>query len=262
MGDSEIESSSTPPLDEEKVKHVDWESFPVGKVPQDRNVSMGSVIDLVSENGRDDSIQGFGSPRFTPKEGCAPTPRMASSAEKENDGDLDNLDPRELSFTLPPQPVRVYNPKEWELVDWEKISQEELKNWMQFFGMKTTGGKAFMIRTLRDVLKYITEGELVPRSGSKEDLFNEFSDVIKEETTLYEKILLFEPVEVNEVHALLKSRKKTHWTQLSLACVREYLELVGAQVCHTSANSAGNNFGKFLKHTTNKRKLRVSLSAP
>ena len=240
------------------------------------NESTGSIIDLVSEDGNACSRAEFDSPRFTPIAAkCAPTPRIMG-LDKENEGDLMNLDPRELSFTLPPietGAARVYKPSEWGLVDWNAVSQEQMKEWMQFFGVKTTGGKAFMVRTMKEVFRYISDaGSGVNEEvKSKEGLFNEFSEVIKEEIDLYERIILFEPVGLNEVHALLRHKKKPHW-QLSLACVREYLDITGAQYCNTSTNSG--HFGAFVtgqrrepvheddESRKKRRKLRVSVSAP
>ena len=234
------------------------------------NESRGSIIDLISEDGTPESRKGFDAPKFTPAHACDATPRI-ESRDKENDGDFSNLDPRELSFALPPQPIRVHKPNEWELIDWEKVPIELLKEWMQFFGIKTTHGKAFMIRTLKEIFIYVSSEEAVGQArGSKEETFNEFSEVIREEGSLYEKIILYEPVEMSEVHALLRLKKKPHW-QLSQASVREYLDLVGAHYSNTSLNSGGN-FGAFLTrkrrepaHADDRKKqrrLRVSISAP
>lgn len=194
--------------------------------------------------------------------------------------DIGNLDPRELSFELPkvlplePPKQRVYKPEEWLLIDWEKMSVGELKKWLYEFGMKPSGGRGHMVCQLKLIFEYITsDGAQVtslPRAFTKQDLFAEFSALIRDHHVLYEKIILFESVELADVVEFLLSKRREEWPSVTQWTVREFLETIGAQFSNTTGNASAN--GRIRIHASDareeaprkkvRRHLRKSISCP
>jgi len=270
LGEIEL-SQDTPPQQEVAVVHSARVSV---------NSAAQSVIDLVSiEN--DDS--------------CPPTPVLDSQLPPlspqftdngENAGDLSNIDPRELSFELPPlnknsddpqdlptdqvgmsfQPVpkekpRVFKPEEWSLIDWSKLDLDVLKQCMSYFGLKPSGGRNHMINQMKQIFQFACGDEdekpPEPELGSKEQMFEEFSALIQGNHTLYEKIILFETVDLADVYAFLQSERKESWKNLSLGVVKEYLDRVGVQYSTTTANNR-----PVVKRRRKDPTLRKSISCP
>ena len=241
------------------------------------SASMHSVVDLLSdEEDRPVSIAATlrlpDSSALVDVFSCPPTPRLSSQdhqAPFQNGGEIDRLvsehldevgdiDPHELSYVLPsanenappgnqtqPNERRVFKPWECDQIDWAKLSLAELKQWMQFFGMKTTGGKAFMISQLSNVFKYVGTDEAVPLPSSssapvatKEDLFGVFSQLIHTNVALYEKIILFESVDVGDVYKFLRAADPD--LKFRFQVVKEYLDRIGAQYSNTASNAYFN----------------------
>jgi hypothetical protein len=174
---------------------------------------------------------------------------------------------------LPLKP-RVFKPEEWQLIGWEKLSVGELKKWLFEFGLKPSGGRSQMVSQLKQIFEYMAGGPeaitALPKMFTKQDLFAEFSVLIQENHVLYEKIILFESVELAEVHSFLQSRRREQWPPVSQWTVREFLESIGAQFSNTAGNAATS--GRVRIHPNDaregaprkkvRRHLRKSISCP
>jgi hypothetical protein len=223
-----------------------------------------SVIDLMSEESYPptpviESPVGPMKPRF-------------SDASLENDENIANLnsvvEPAETVPTSPKNVVevtkecsRVFRPDEWRLMDFSKLDADKLKLCMTAFGLKSSGGKNHMINHLKRIFEYacgesleVPEG---PQSGTKEEMFDQFNGLIQGNYELYEKIILFESVELSNVFEFLQNHRSETWKHFSLNAVREYLDSVGVQY----SNTAGNERNKKRKKI-NVRVLRKSISCP
>ena len=211
------------------------------------------------------------------------------------------IDPKELSFHLeadensPPfhqhadnemnTGDRVYRFWEFNLIDWDGLKITELKQWMQFFGMKTSGGRKYMVRQLKDIFDYLADKgdqpklasriDSVPSAPNKELIYSKITQAIKSEKLLYEKILMFESLEVPEIQATLLRSHPDMASVLSLKNLKEYVQLMGVQVSNTSENNATNLRRARKKHRRQsvydddlvpskpgKRQLRKSLTCP
>jgi hypothetical protein len=214
-------------------------------------VSVDSVIDLISDVNDDQDVQ-MRSDLETALS-CPPTPLLESENEDlsprftddENAGDIQNIDPRELSFELPKKECqRVFNVEEWSMIDWGKMEPVNLKKCMTFFGIKPSGGKTHMINQMKEIFRYAcgetNESSVSSTDWTKERMFEEFNALIQDNHELYEKIILFESVELVDVYAFLQTQRKETWKSFSLAIVREYLDTVGVQYSNTTKNAHAN----------------------
>jgi len=156
---------------------------------------------------------------------------------------------------------RIYRPwQDGTVIAWDRMELAELKQWMQFFGMKPSGGKAFMISQLKTMFGYINRispsstPDDPPRNLPATESFAVYTDMIRAITPLYERIILFENVEVSEVMYALTSVSRPHNVPLSIKLVKDYLAFIGAQFSNTSDNQ--NH--KF-KRENRRRKRRESV---
>ena len=176
------------------------------------------------------------------------------------DSVLDNFDPHELSFELsqgvltenePPSnelprsnpSCRVFRVSEFSEIDWMTVSSSELKQWLQFFGMKPAlGGRKVMVDKLREIFNYLSSnGEqniaiepppAVRKDSTKTILFSQFRNGIISNTQLHEKIVCFETIDVGDVFEYLRESIQEH--SFSIKHVKEYLDQIHVQYCTTS----------------------------
>lgn len=146
-------------------------------------------------------------------------------------------------FGVNGQSDRMYRPwQDGAVIAWDRMELAELKQWMQFFGMKPSGGKAFMISQLKSMFGYIngtspsSTPDEPPRTLTATESFAVYTDMIKAITPLYERIILFENVEVSEVMDALTSVSRPDNVPLSIKLVKDYLAFIGAQFSNTSEN--------------------------
>jgi hypothetical protein len=195
---------------------------------------------------------------------CTPPCGFVSAGfQDENLRDEENIDPRELSFQLPPKAdgngtgLLIFKPEEWKQIDWSKLDLDKLKACMLEFGLKPSGGKGNMISHLKRIFQYIDGDQPVPSPAkeglTKAEMFEEFGGLIQDNNELYEKIILFESVELSMVHSYLET-KRERWRNFSINLVREYLDSVGVQYSNTSANADPCRRAK--------KRLRKSISCP
>jgi hypothetical protein len=246
-----------------------------------------SVIDLVGEDSEshisnkrkrsvDSPYQGWKDQKSD--DSSDPYLLMAAAIPVENLGDVANIDPHELSFEIQgrienePSSVasdrRVFKPEEWKMIDWGALEVEKLKECMLHFGLKPSGGKGSMISNLKRIFQYLEESPendgpdlLSTDPGlSREEMFVEFSRLIHDNAELYEKMILFESVDLGAVHRFLESRRdKVRWRTFSLNVVRDYLENAGVQYSNTTGNGGMNEESHRRKK---RRQLRKSISCP
>ena len=229
------------PVTESRAHH---KSQPTSVVESTIGVeSVYSVIDLVSdEDGMSVHI-----PCDTEAgHDCPPTPLVESVALEPTREPEQVVDPLELSFTLPPaavapEPVqeeRVFRPWESQSIAWENMGLQELKQWMQFFGMKTTGGRGHMVNQLSYIFRYIGSVDVpvtttVRSAPSIEEIFRGYTNMVKADKELYERIVLFEHVEISDVYDSLKARQ-TRDVPVTLKNVKDFLCVSGVQFSNTS----------------------------
>lgn len=109
-------------------------------------------------------------------------------------------------------------------LDLEKMSEEELQEWMQFFGLKASNSRDFMLRRLHDILDYMDGGtaylhsireaptpvrerkrkatpkkETPKKKEESPEKLQLLADAIRKDKELYESLLTFQPLEVSEV---------------------------------------------------------------
>ena len=242
-----------------------------------------SIIDLVSEESFPptpvlDSPVGSMEPRFSDV-GLENDGGIANISARDSrfKNEIEDINPRELSFELPTEAqsvapmkgeTRVFKPEEWTMIDFSKMDLEKLKLCMSTFGLKTSGGKAHMINHLKHIFQYACGDSVATEppstiAGSKEQMFEQFSGLIQDNHELYERIILFESVELSDVHAYLQTKRKEEWQHFSLNCVREFLDSVGVQYSNTSGNEQrGKRRRKVILTDDNRRILRKSISCP
>ena len=252
--------------------------------------SATSVIDLVGDDSESHISNEPKHPidtayreQWNPKPFCSSSAAHVCGVEDaslENIGDVANIDPHELSFEIqgqnhiaPSQPAalarRVFKPEEWKLIDWSALENEKLKTCMVHFGLKPSGGKASMVANLQRIFQFLDEDtskECVPEltagddSLSREEMFEEFSRLIQGNAELYEKIILFESVELGSVHRFLETKRhKERWRSFSLNMVRDYLENAGVQYNNTTSHAGPTEEANRRKK---RRHLRKSISCP
>ena len=247
-------------LERQQLLSMLWDAglqnFPVESENVCENVESESPCNKVEPDGALDKQ--LPAPSFTPPNGFT-----SVQCAYEDVRDEENIDPRELSFQLPVKAdgngtgLRIFKPEEWKQIDWGKLDQDKLKACMLEFGLKPSGGKGNMISHLKRIFQYIDEDQPGPSPAkeglSKAEMFEEFGALIQHNNELYEKIILFESVELSTVHSYLET-KRDRWRNFSINLVREYLDSVGVQYSNTSANADPRRRPK--------KRLRKSISCP
>ncbi|KAF4728422.1 hypothetical protein FOZ63_011267 [Perkinsus olseni] len=123
-------------------------------------------------------------------------------------------------------------------MEWEKLGDDELKRWMSFFGLKVASGtssRGNMVRTLTEVARYI-EPRLwseKKREAEEKRRANKLALVhaIRKDTEMWQRMLLFETIDLTDLSTRLKEQDPTIVCDLVL--LRELLEEQGVQFCNT-----------------------------
>ncbi len=162
-----------------------------------------SIIDLLSQ----ESVTENRSRTFTGQVHSGPNALLESS---------ENACPNLSGSDIRPDPapstteVRVYRPEEFDMIDWSKLSVPELKEWASFFGMKSSGGRQLLLSELQKIFKYlrnelIVPGELPALQFDKQEIFKQLSVSLRSNVFLYERVLVFESLEFDELFTYFKS---------------------------------------------------------
>ncbi|KAF4660205.1 hypothetical protein FOZ61_004158 [Perkinsus olseni] len=149
-------------------------------------------------------------------------------------------------------------------MEWEKLGDDELKRWMSFFGLKVASGtssRGNMVRTLTEIARYIEVGgggalddspavaeppkrkrqkrspkktkEEKKREAEEKRRANKLALVhaIRKDTEMWQRMLLFETIDLTDLSTRLKEQDPTIVCDLVL--LRELLEEQGVQFCNT-----------------------------
>ena len=263
-----------------ETKHNTQSSF--GRQP--------SVVDLMSDD------EGLYTTRKLVPENIPPN--FPPNISDEDECLLKNIDPRELSYDLqdensrplnedhqvepttdsvPAGPSRILNPvADYKRIDWSRMSLSDLRQWIQFFGMKQSiGGRQAMINELMRIFSFFAplengvDGEeprssTPPKSPSKtrselHELFH--SAIVLNGRILHEKILCFETIEIVEIYDFLKSQIPA--PPFNIKSVKEYLDTARVQYSTTMENP-GRRWRRPKKapKSTRSAALRKSISCP
>ena len=241
-----------------------------------------SIVDLVqssqsvSDAGNTDLIMDN---NWQPDEAVCPEVEVDSPFPDEVDSFLGKLDPRELNFDASPRMMenspppnitgassekrRLYKVSEFLDVDWDEVTSGELKQWLQFFGLKPAlGGRKVMVEKLGQIFKYISgctaDDYLKPPDdhlSARHQLFAKFRNLIVSNPEIYEKIVCFESIDIGEVFQYLGDSitDKT----FSVKHVKEYLDQINVQYSTTS-----EKFSKKRVVSRKPRTVRKSISCP
>jgi len=215
----------------------------------------------------------------------------------EDESLLKNIDPRELSYDLQDEnsrplnedhqvepttdpvlagPSRILNPvADYKRIDWSRMSLSDLRQWIQFFGMKQSiGGRQAMINELMRIFSFFAPLEngvdaeeprspTPPKSPSKtrselHELFH--SAIVLNGGILHEKILCFETIEIVEIYEFLKSQIPA--PPFNIKSVKEYLDTARVQYSTTMENPSRRRRRNKAPKSTRSAALRKSISCP
>lgn len=197
-------------------------------------------------------------------------------ANVEFDEELEGINPMDLTYDedhcLNKQEDRVFSSSEFQLIDWNKVSASDLKEWAKFFGMKPALGKQFLIAEFKNFFQYLGGGgqkvvadSFAAEKSQTEKLHEDFVFHIKSNPTLYDRILLFESVEIGEVYEFLKTKIMT--TGFSLKCVKDFFTQNQLHFSNTAGNLRRKKRGAAAVNEQEpppktRRQLRRSITCP
>ena len=175
-----------------------------------------SIVDLLSE---EDTSVCSSTPTAicppTPLYASPPTPTLVSPPPPIHTGKIDELegiDPRDLTFegfSCASASTRVLRVSEFSHINWVKVPTSDLKEWAKFFGMKPAQSRNVLVSEFTRFFNYLaapSAAESTHEYTHKHDNTHTelFISAIKQKESLYERILLYETVEITEVYEYLK----------------------------------------------------------
>jgi len=177
----------------------------------------------------------------------APVPAKASVSVEDEFEDIwilpeDDLflwPPLEATAAPPPPPPRGVLSFDNLVLD--KLTTERLKSLMSFCGLKAKESRPFMIASLKRFQRYLTgrvctdeaasDGETKSskkRKTDKQSAFDWFENFIRADEELYDKIVVFETLSLQGVHAMMKERNGGQ-VPGNLKLLRDFFEATGIQ---------------------------------
>mmetsp|Transcript_38596 Transcript_38596/g.70186 ORF Transcript_38596/g.70186 Transcript_38596/m.70186 type:complete len:349 (+) Transcript_38596:74-1120(+) len=132
------------------------------------------------------------------------------------------------------------------------MGMEELQHWMDFFGMKPSRNQGFMVQRLNEVDAFLkgASGKSLARAPSDgvarsppkrrvtekgDDLVQLLLEAIRADTDLYERMLMYEPIEVAEVKKRL-ANFRPDLAGLGEQRLRAFLDAQGVLLAMTGNN--------------------------
>ena len=180
------------------------------------------------------------------------------------DPELEGINPADLTYILPEDenqvpniPSRIFLLSEFHLIDWERVSLAEIKEWAVFFGMKPAQGRKFLVSELCRFFEIVSVSFAPHREESNAtSLTDMFIEAIKSEPSIYERILLYETIELSEIYDLLKKKNSISFSQ---KCVKDFLT---TQQLHSSNTHKIPKQEKPEEVVKTRRELRKSITCP